>query len=260
MVKCRTKSTTEQLYRHVDGVWTEAEPKAKKVKVSFGIGKQELTDDKDGSNSCFGEEKQRGQQQQQTESSDNAETLFGKVKFGVASISPKVSLTLQKLKVAKPIDLVKKGYDIIKDELKGNPNRRKHLEYDGSSAASTAEIERSTRTDIIVVPSKQSRWSKKWEALKSKMQGNHIFKSVSGFSEPVIGKSQEIAEDMRNRWETSDHPVVHKTKSIETVLGESDAAMSFKEICCRDLVCGRGPEVQEVVKAVLSAYFKESIQ
>ncbi|KAL7125532.1 hypothetical protein ABFS83_14G123800 [Erythranthe nasuta] len=282
-LKIRTKQTTEKLYKHVDGVWTEAEAQAKKVyagveekisaakeevKESFGI-KQESTgstgtsdshgtNDKNESKTAFDGEKKQGKQQ--SESSDHAQTPFDKLKFGVSYISPKVSLAFQKLKEAKPIDLVKKGYDIVKDELKGNPNRKKHLEYDNSSAAPSPNIERSTRTDIVILPTKQSRWSKKWEALKSKMQGNPIFKRVSGFSEPVIEKSQEIAEDMRERWETSDHPVVHKIQDIsETVLGESDAAMSFKEIRRRDPTFSLPEflsEVQEVVKPVLNAYFK----
>ncbi|KAL0422976.1 UNVERIFIED_CONTAM: Mitochondrial import inner membrane translocase subunit TIM44-2 [Sesamum latifolium] len=283
MAKCRTKQTTEQLYKHVDGVWTEAEAKAKmvyadveekisaakeEVKESFGVGKQEPTghngtsashntNGEDGSKTASGEEKQQGQQQ--SESSDNAQRLFSKVKFGASYISPKVSLAFHKLKEAKPVDLVKKGIDIVKEELKGNPNRRKHLEYDASSATSP-NIERSSRTDIVVLPSKQSPWSKKWEAFKNKMRGHPVFKRVSGFSEPVIGKSQEIAEDMRERWETSDHPVVHKIQDIsETVLGESDAAMSFKEIRRRDPTFSLPEfvaEVREVVKPVLNAYFK----
>lgn len=101
-------------------------------------------------------------QQQQSESSANSETLFGKVKVGVSS-------GFHKLKEAKPIDLVKKGYDIVKDELKGTPRRRKRLEYDASSAATSPNIERSTRTDIVVLPSTQSAWSKKWEAFKNKV-------------------------------------------------------------------------------------------
>ncbi|XP_011088686.1 mitochondrial import inner membrane translocase subunit TIM44-2 isoform X2 [Sesamum indicum] len=287
-LKVRTKQTTEQLYKHVDGVWTEAEAKAKKVyadveekisaakeevKESFGVGKQEptgqngtsashSTNGKAGSKTASGEEKQQGQQQ--SESSDNAQRLFSKVKFGASSISPKVSLAFHKLKEAKPVDLVKKGIDIVKEELKGNPNRRKHLEYDASSAATSPNTERSSRTDIVVLPSKQSPWSKKWEAFKNKMRGHPVFKRVSGFSEPVIGKSQEIAEDMRERWETSDHPVVHKIQDIsETVLGESDAAMSFKEIRRRDPTFSLPEfvaEVQEVVKPVLNAYFKGDIE
>ncbi|CAA3021246.1 mitochondrial import inner membrane translocase subunit TIM44-2-like [Olea europaea subsp. europaea] len=288
-LKVRTKQTSEKLYKHVDGLWMEAEEKAKKVyadveekisaakvevKETFGIGKQEsqerdgtLADhnssDKDGSNSGFREEKRQGQKQQ-SESSNTAETIFGKVKSGVSSFSPKVSLAFLKLKEAKPIDLVKKGYDIVKDELKGNPNRRKRLEYDASSASSSPRGERSTRTDVVVLPSTQSAWSKKWEAFKEKMQGHPIFKRVSGISEPVIGKSQEIAEDMRERWETSDHPVVHKIQDIsETVLGESNAAMSFKEIRRRDPTFSLPEfvaEVQEVIKPVLNAYFKGDVE
>ncbi|KAL2537858.1 Mitochondrial import inner membrane translocase subunit TIM44-2 [Forsythia ovata] len=279
-LKVRTKQTSEKLYKHVDGVWIEAEEKAKKVyadveekisaakeevKETFGVGKQESpgsdgtsnnhsSNDKDGSNSAFREEKQ------QSESSNTAETIFSKVKSGVSSISPKVSSAYSKLKEAKPIDFVKKGYDIVKEELKGSPNRRKRLEYDASSASSSPKVERSTRIDVVVLPSKQSAWSKKWEAFKEKMQGHPIFKRVSGISEPVIGKSQEIAEDMRERWETSDHPVVHKIQDIsETVLGESDAAMSFKEIRRRDPTFSLPEfvaEVQEVIKPVLNAYFK----
>lgn len=141
------------------------------VKESFGIGKQESTEssgtashstnDKDGSKHGFGEEKQQGQQQQ-SESSNNSETLFGKVKVGVSS-------GFHKLKEAKPIDFVKKGYDIVKDELKGTPRRRKRLEYDASSSATTQKVEKSTRTDIVVLPSTQSQWSKKWEAFKDKV-------------------------------------------------------------------------------------------
>ncbi|KAI3739473.1 hypothetical protein L2E82_29878 [Cichorium intybus] len=78
------------------------------------------------------------------------------------------------------------------------------------AASSQANVERSTRTDIVVVPVKQSKLNKKWEAFKAKMQGHLLFKRVSGFSEPVVTKSQEIAVDMQERWETSDHPVVHK--------------------------------------------------
>ncbi|CAI9786431.1 unnamed protein product [Fraxinus pennsylvanica] len=288
-LKVRTKRTSEKLYKHVDGVWTEAEEKAKKVyadveekisaakvevKESFGIGKQEFqesdgtsanysSNDKDGSFSAFREEKEEGQKQQ-SESSDTTDTIFRKVKSGVSSISPKISLGFLKLKETKPIDLVKKGYDIVKDELKGNPNRRKRLEYDASSVSWSPKVERSTRTDVVVLPSQQSAWSKKWEAFKEKMQGHPIFKRVSGISEPIIGKSQEIAEDMRERWETSDHPAVHKIQDIsETVLGESDAAMSFKEIRRRDPTFSLPEfvaEVQEVIKPVLNAYFKGDVE
>ena len=191
------------------------------VKETFGKGKQEFSesagtsakseaDVKNGSSSP-GEEKHH-----KSGPSDTAETLFGKFKSSVSTVSPKVSLAFEKLKEAKVLDLAKKGYDIVKDELSSNPSKRKQMQRAASSASPG---ERSTKTDIVIVPSKQSRWSKKWEALKDKasypwlqlawktvkilvllspltgffqMQGHPVFKRISGFSEPVVTKGQEV--------------------------------------------------------------------
>ncbi|KAL7198577.1 hypothetical protein ACSBR2_020963 [Camellia fascicularis] len=281
-LKVRTKQTTEQLYKQVDGAWTEAEATAKKVsanlkekisaateevKGSFGIGKEEDpeftatsakddTDVKNGSKTTSGEEKQ-----QQSSPGDTANTIFGKFK---STVTPKFSVAFQKLKEAKPIDMAKKGYDVVKDELSGNPSKRKRIEYGASSTTSSSTVKKSTRTDITVVPSKQSRWSKKWEALKEKMQGHPIFKRVSGLSEPVVAKSQEFAEDIRDRWDTTDNPVVHKIQDLsENVFGETATALSVKEIRRRDPSFSLPEfvtEVQEVVKPVLNAYFKGDVE
>lgn len=145
------------------------------VKESFGIGKQDRTEssgtkDKCGPESTDGSKSAPGEDnQQKTEPSDSAETLFSKVKSGAASISPKVLIAFQKLKETKPVDLAKKGYGMVKDELSGNSSKRKRIEYEASSKASSPKVERSTSTDVVVVPVKQSRWSKKWEALKEKV-------------------------------------------------------------------------------------------
>ncbi|TMX02123.1 hypothetical protein EJD97_022609 [Solanum chilense] len=285
-LKTRTKQTTEQLYKHVDGVWTEAEATAKKVyanveekisatkeevRSSFRTGKEETPgssghSDTSGSNtnesseSASAKTQQEQQQQQQSSSSDNAETVFSKVKSAASSLSSKVSPAFQKIKEAKPVDLAKKGYGIILDELKGTPGKRKRLEHSAPTQETSSNFERSTRTDVAVLPSKQSKWNKKWEALKEKMQGHPVFKRFTGMSEPVVTKSQEIAEDIRERWETSDHPVVHKIQDInETVFGESTAALSFKEIRRRDPSFSLPEfvaEVQEVIRPVLGAFFK----
>ncbi|KAK4739153.1 hypothetical protein R3W88_002850 [Solanum pinnatisectum] len=283
-LKTRTKQTTEQLYKHVDGVWTEAEATAKKVyanveekisatkeevRSSFRTGKEETPgssghSDTSGPNTNESSEsasaKTQQEQQQQSSSSDNAETVFSKVKSAASSLSSKVSPAFQKIKEAKPVDLAKKGYGIILDELKGTPGKRKRLEHSASTQETSSNFERSTRTDVAVLPSKQSKWNKKWEALKEKMQGHPVFKRFTGMSEPVVTKSQEIAEDIRERWETSDHPVVHKIQDInETVFGESTAALSFKEIRRRDPSFSLPEfvaEVQEVIRPVLGAFFK----
>ncbi|XVF72001.1 hypothetical protein PTKIN_Ptkin12aG0086100 [Pterospermum kingtungense] len=279
-LKDRTKQTTEQLYKQVDGAWTDAEETARKVsanmkekisaakeevKETLGIGKDESSqstsssaehgaDVKDGGKASSGEQKF-----EQSGSGDTAESIFGKFKSGISS--PKVSSAFQRLKEAKVVDLAKKGYGIVKDELSGSPSKRKHLEY---SPPPSSTAERSTRTDIVVLPSKQSRWSKNWEALKEKMQGHPLFKRVTGISEPVVTKGQEIAEDMRERWETSDNPIVHKIQDInESIFQETDAAASYKEIRRRDPSFSLPEfvaEVQEAIRPVLNAYMKADVE
>ncbi|KAK3441160.1 hypothetical protein EUGRSUZ_B01552 [Eucalyptus grandis] len=265
-LKVRTKQTTGQLCKHVDGVWTEAEATAKKVsanvrekissateevKEQLGIGKQEESASASGSaihdaHAKGGNEgKSTEEKCKQAGSGDNTESFFGKYRTSFFSSSPKVSSTFQKLKGVKVVDLAKQGYDIVKDELSGSPSKRKHMEH----APTTSTVERSTRTDIVVLPSKQSPWSKKWEAFKAKVKGHPMFKRIGN-----------IAEDMRERWETSDSPVVHKIQDLnETIFQETDAAASMKEIRRRDPSFSLPEfvaEVQEVVKPVLNAYIK----
>ncbi|KAJ0521004.1 hypothetical protein HanIR_Chr10g0465821 [Helianthus annuus] len=207
---------TEQLFKHVDGVWTEAEATTKKVfenlkekvsaateevKETLGIGKQETSESASSSASGASAEKEGENDKQSASGEDtkqqsgyaeSAGTIFSKVRSGV-------SYSYQKAQDAKVLDLAKKGYDIVKDELNGSSSKRKRAQA-ASTAASQANVERSDRTNITIVPVKQSPFSKTWEAFKAKMQGNPIFKRVSGISEPVMTKGQEIAEDMRERW------------------------------------------------------------
>lgn len=271
-LKVRVKQTTEHLHKHVDGVWTEAEETAKKVstnmrekisaakeevKGTFGLGSQEAstsngTIKNGGENVKDGTKTSSGQQ---SEPSGTAETFFHNLRSTFASSSPKVSSAFQKLKEAKVADFAKKSYDIVKEELGGKPNRRKRMQHAASSTGETSD-----RTEVVVVPVKQSPWSKKWESLKDKMRGHPMFKRVTMMSEPVVTKSQELAEDLQERWETSDSPVVHKIQDInDRVFGENDSAMSFKEIRRRDPMFSLPDfvaEVQEVIKPVLNAYLK----
>ncbi|KAJ4837055.1 hypothetical protein Tsubulata_011156 [Turnera subulata] len=279
-LKVRTKQTTEQLYKHVDGVWTEAEATAKKVsanvkekisaateevKGSFRMGKEEPaessgTSAKDGVGKEDSGKTSSGEETaKQNQSTGTEETLFGKFKSSIPS--SKFSVAFQRLKDAKVTDVMKKGYDAVKDELYGNPNRRKHLEY---TPPPPFKGEISTKTDLVVLPSKQSPWSKKWEAFKLKMQSHPMFKRFSDIGEPVVTKSQEIAEDMREKWETSDNPIVHKIQDVgETIFQETDAAATQKEIHRRDpsfSLVDFVAEVQEAVRPVLTGYMKGDIE
>uniref|UniRef100_A0A1J3IJ02 Mitochondrial import inner membrane translocase subunit TIM44-2 n=1 Tax=Noccaea caerulescens TaxID=107243 RepID=A0A1J3IJ02_NOCCA len=268
-LKVRTKETTEQLYRQVDGAWTEAESVAKKVsssvkdtfsaateevKESFKLGKEENAESasSSGTGTSEGEKQQQQQQEQSGTSTEEQNTLFEKFKSSISSTK-----AFQRLKVAKPLEIAKKGLDMVKDELRGTSSKKKHLEF---TRPPPFTGERSTRTEMVVMQTKQSKWQKKWESLREKMQDYPVFKRLGGMSEPVVNKSKEIAEDVREIWETSDNPIVHKIQDMnDTILQETGSAATYKEIRRRDpsfSLPDFAAEVQEAIRPVLEAYSK----
>lgn len=275
-LKEKTKQKTEQLYKQVDEVWTEAEAAAKKVsynvkekisaateevKETFGIGKQDSsgsTDsstkqgvDANGGNQTSPEEENN----QQSESTNASDSLFGKFKSTISS--PNVSAAFQKLKDAKLVDITKKGYDIVKEELSSTPTKRKRV-----PSASSGET--STRTELVVMPVKQTWWSKKFDEFRDKVKGHPVSKRFLKYSDPVKTKGQEIVEDLRERYETSDSPIIHKIQDInDSMFQETDAAISYKEIRQRDPYFSLPEfvgEVQEAIKPVLNAYIKGDVE
>ncbi|XP_020223531.1 mitochondrial import inner membrane translocase subunit TIM44-2 [Cajanus cajan] len=275
-LKEKTKQKTEQLYKQVDEVWTEAEAAAKKVsynvkekisaateevKETFGIGKQDSsgsTDsstkqgaDANGGNQTSPEEEKN----QQSESTNASDSLFGKFKSTISS--PNVSAAFQKLKDAKLVDITKKGYDIVKEELSSTPTKRKRV-----PSASSGET--STRTELVVMPVKQTWWSKKFDEFRDKVKGHPVSKRFLKYSDPVKTKGQEIVEDLRERYETSDSPIIHKIQDInDSMFQETDAAISYKEIRQRDPYFSLPEfvgEVQEAIKPVLNAYIKGDVE
>ncbi|KAI4301099.1 hypothetical protein L6164_034413 [Bauhinia variegata] len=299
-LKVRAKEKTEQLYKRVDGVWTEAEAVAKKVssnvkekisataaemKETFAVREQNSsgsagssaekdTDANQGSQKSSEEGKQNSsgsagssadqdadlkhgsqrsyeeEKHEQSGSSSGTDSYFGKFKSNISS-------PFDKLKETKLADIAKKGYDMVREELSSNSTRRRRAPPAWSG-------EKSTRTELVVVPSKQSPWNKKWEQLKEKVKGLPITKRFVQYSDPVKTKGQEIVEDLCERYETSDNPIIHKIQDInDSMFQESDAAISYKEIRQRDPEFSLPEfvaEVQEAIKPVLNAYIKGDIE
>ncbi|XP_004515202.1 mitochondrial import inner membrane translocase subunit TIM44-2-like [Cicer arietinum] len=275
-LKVKTKQKTEQLYRQVDGAWTEAEAAAKKVshnvkekisaateevKETFRVGKQDSSGSTDSSTKQEAEAKQESQttpdeeKNQQTASGNASESLFGK--FTSTFSSPRVSTSFQKLKDTKFVDLTKKGYDILKEELSSNPSKRRRV-------PSTPSGETSTKTDLFVIPSKQSWWSKKFDVIRDKVRSHPASKRFIKYTDPVKTKGQEIVEDLREIYDTSDNPLIHKIQDInDTMFQETDAAITYKEIRQRDPSFSLPEfvgEVQEAIKPVLNAYIKGDVE
>jgi len=187
------------------------------VKESFGLGKEESTSCRDGSPEASKHEKAEASSHSDGTSEDatGSNTLFTKWKSTISSASPMVSSAFAKLKDTKVSTLAKQGYEIVKDELSSSSSRkRKH-----QARHASAKVEKSTRTDLVLTPTKKSVLGEKWEAFKnkvslrrlfnsapiflilisylksfffSKVRGHPVYKTVDEYTKPVVTKGQEV--------------------------------------------------------------------
>jgi import inner membrane translocase subunit TIM44 len=140
----------------------------------MGTGKQDTSGSNDSSTKQDTDAKQGSQtspeeeKNQESASGNASESFFGKFKSSFSS--PRVSSSFQKLKDAKILDITKKGYGILKEELSSNSPKRQRVRF-------TPSGETSTKTDLVVTPSNQSRWSKKFDEIKDKVIVLQIFRN-----------------------------------------------------------------------------------
>lgn len=101
------------------------------------------------------------EQNQQSWTSIASDSLLCKFKPTISSQI--VLVAFQKLKEAKLANVPNKGYTQLKQELSCNPTRRRHYPF-------TSSGETITRTELLVVPSKQYWWSTKFDEFKKVIQ------------------------------------------------------------------------------------------
>eukprot|EP00877_Chromochloris_zofingiensis_P014303 jgi/Chrzof1/9126/Cz03g36270.t1 len=93
-------------------------------------------------------------------------------------------------------------------------------------------------TTIAAVKQEETWWGKTMQDLYNKYGHHPMFKRLKGVNikdNPVFKKTTEFADDLRERYETSDHPVVHKVEDVkERLFGMSDAAAALHTIRSRD--------------------------
>ena len=137
------------------------------MKESFKLGKEENAES--ASSSGTGNSKEENQQQQQSGTTEGGQhTLFEKIKSSISS----------------PLDIARKGIDIVKDELRGGTPKKKHLEYTPPPPFTGVK---STRTDLVVTPTKQSKWQKKWESLREKVTATlFVFSAYAMLYFPLV--------------------------------------------------------------------------
>eukprot|EP01018_Ginkgo_biloba_P013076 Gb_41428 [translate_table: standard] len=257
-VKDKFSAATEQAKEFSENLKCEADGSSEKTTTNAADPSNGFKYEK---RSATGAEKTEGTGSASSqEAAGTNETLFSKFGKGISFASSSAASALKSLKDAKILDVTRKGYIFVKEELSSTPSRRQRLQNAAAAAASTT-MEKSSATDIVPAAAKQTRWGKKWEEFKEKARGHPLFKHVRGITEhPAVAKGQELAEDIREQWETSDSPVVHKIQDLnETIFGETAAAISYKEIRRRDPSFSLPDfiaDVQEIIKPTLQAYLK----
>jgi import inner membrane translocase subunit TIM44 len=116
-------------------------------------------------------------------------------------------------------------------------------------------------TAMAVSRAPRSRLRAGWDTFAEKTGFTTVFSKLQGLKRtPVYKKGEEALEDMRERWETSDNPMVHRIQDMqENLWSETEQAEAYRVIRQRQPefnINGFLAEVRRDVPKVLAAYLK----
>lgn len=120
-------------------------------------------------------------------------------------------------------------------------------------------------TAIAVSKTKKTAFQKGWDTFAEKTGFTTVFSKLEGLKQtPAYKKGEEALEDMRERWETSDNPMVHRIQDMqENLFTETEQAEAYRVIRQRqpdfninDFLA----EVRRDVPKVLGAYLKGDVE
>lgn len=107
-------------------------------------------------------------------------------------------------------------------------------------AAKASNIVTSEASDLVAAREPEpAAWQKQWNEMRDKLGGHPIFRRVSGLAgasvSPALARGRDVAEGLRERWETSDSPLVHRIQdATDSLFTENEAAAALREIRARD--------------------------
>ncbi|KAG0631007.1 hypothetical protein M758_1G220100 [Ceratodon purpureus] len=219
-----------------------------------------------------GREESQSQSQSQSQSSNETpssssiptpQAVYKKVSETFRNAASTAGSAVHKMREAKLVDSVRTGYSFLKEEMSHTSPRRKQ-KPPVDAPVTDAPPENTSVNAIVPVVKKTSGWEKRWETLKEKAKSHPAFKRIKTVTDhPVVTKGQELAEDLRERWETSDSPVVHKIQDLnESLFGETATASAMREIRRHDpsfTYSGFLAEIQGDIRPTLRAYLKGDV-
>ncbi|KAL6778006.1 TIM44 [Auxenochlorella protothecoides x Auxenochlorella symbiontica] len=79
-------------------------------------------------------------------------------------------------------------------------------------------------------------WQKQWRELQNKLGSHPLFSRLSShLDQQVLTRGRDVAGSLRERWETSDSPLVHRLQdAADSWSQESEGAAALREIRARD--------------------------
>ena len=121
-------------------------------------------------------------------------------------------------------------------------------------------------TAVAATPEKKpSAFGKLWGGVKQKLGIPTVLDKLEGVKKTAAyTKAGELAEDMRERWETSDSPVVHRIQDLQdSMFTETEQAEAYRLIRARDPMFNMNDFIAEVrrdIPKVLGAYLKGDVE
>ena len=124
----------------------------------------------------------------------------------------------------------------------------------------------STATSLATLPrAPKSAWQSQWEKMHDQLGSHPVFARLAAARDAAAEsaparRARELREQALERWETSDHPFVHRLQGVsDAVFAETEMAQALREVRSRDpgfdvvrfLASVRG-DVPGVVAAYLS--------
>ena len=126
------------------------------------------------------------------------------------------------------------------------------------------EVEAADTAEVAVVDRPEGAWAKASREARERVQATTLFQQLGALRNHKVFESvSDFADGVRERWETSDSPLVHRLQDWQdSMTQETDAGKAYREVRQRDpefSLPGFLQQVQRDVPVVMNAYLEGDV-
>ncbi|GLC45459.1 hypothetical protein PLESTB_000316300 [Pleodorina starrii] len=213
-----------------------------------------------------GSQQQEQQQQASSSSSDQAQNFYNTFKAGYEHVKSKTAGAAGGASGQEPAAkrlLQTLAQDLREVLLPAQDISSATRAYTGPVATATYD----GPTALVLARQQATGWQKAWDTVQEKLGGIPLvgkFLNLKVTDTAAYKKGQELVEDLKDKYETSDHPVVHKVEDIKSrMFTGSEASRAMREIRVRDPAFDMNRFVQSVkldAPSVVRAFLKHDLE